>query len=63
MLDVAITLTVQTQLKDPITTVPDRNQGVAERVAAQRVQRLAARKRWNFNRVQPIPPTVTALLP
>jgi hypothetical protein len=41
VIDVAITLTVQTQQRDPVhEPVPDRNEGVAERRAAQRLQRV-----------------------
>ena len=43
VLDVAVTLTVQTQQIDPVTqAVSDGNQGAPERVAAQRLQRLDA---------------------
>jgi len=40
--DVAVTLTVQTQLKIRRRTNSKRNQSAAERIAAQRIQRLPA---------------------
>ncbi len=64
VLDVAITLTVQTQSKDPIT-----KQYQTETKALLNVSPRNVFNVWQLassgthNRVQPIPPTVTALLP
>jgi len=64
VLDVAITLTVQTQLKDPVT-----QQFQTETKALLNVSPRNVFNVWQlasagaFNRVQPMPPTVTALLP
>ena len=64
VLDVAITLDREhAGDRSDHQSVPDRNQGAAERLAAQRVQRLAAGERGRQERVQPMPPSVTALLP
>jgi hypothetical protein len=64
VLDVAITLTVQTQVKDPIT-----NQFQTETKALLNVSPRNVFNVWELasaslnNRVQPMPATVTALLP
>ncbi len=64
VLDVAITLTVQTQLIDPIT-----KQFQTETKALLNVSPRNVFNVWQlasagaFNRVQPMPPTVTNLLP
>src|SRR5262249_11434175 len=64
VLDVAITLTVQTQLVDPLT-----KQFQTETKALLNVSPRNVFNVWElasagvFNRVQPMPPTVTALLP
>ena len=64
VLDVAITLSVQTQKKDPIT-----NQYQTETKALLNVSPRNVFNVWQLasagthNRVQPMPPTVTALLP
>jgi prepilin-type N-terminal cleavage/methylation domain-containing protein len=64
VLDVAITLTVQTQLKDPVT-----NQYQAETKALLNVSPRNVFDVWqlasagNTNRVQPTPATIQALLP
>jgi prepilin-type N-terminal cleavage/methylation domain-containing protein len=64
VLDVAITLTVRTQVKDPIT-----NQYQTETKALLNVSPRNVFNVWQLSsagvaaRVQPIPPTVTALLP
>jgi hypothetical protein len=64
VLDVAITLTVQTQVKDPIT-----NQFQTETKALLNVSPRNVFNVWELasasitSRVQPMPPTVTALLP
>jgi len=64
VLDVAITLTVQTQIKDPIT-----NQFQTETKALLNVSPRNVFNVWQLansgmhSRVQPMPPTVAALLP
>ncbi len=64
VLDVAVTLTVRTQLKDPVT-----NQYQTETKALLNVSPRNVFNVWQlasagmFDRVQPMPPTVTALLP
>jgi hypothetical protein len=66
VLDVAITLTVQTQLKDPTT-----NQFQTETKALLNVSPRNVFDVWQLasaggvvvNRIQPMPPTVLALLP
>ncbi len=64
VLDVAITLTVNTQLIDPITRQVQTETKALLNVSPRNVFNV-----WQlasagiFNRVQPTPPTVTALLP
>jgi prepilin-type N-terminal cleavage/methylation domain-containing protein len=64
VLDVAITLTVRTQVKDPITNQYQTETKALLNVSPRNVfnvwQMASAGVNW---RVQPMPPTVTALLP
>ena len=63
VLDIAITLTVQTQQIDPVTTrLSDRNQGALERVAPECLQHLDDGRPWLTTcAVQSTPPSITPL--
>ncbi len=66
VLDVAITLTVQTQLKDPITNTFQTETKALLNVSPRNVfnvWQLASAGSVYANRVQPMPDTVAALLP
>jgi prepilin-type N-terminal cleavage/methylation domain-containing protein len=66
VLDVAITLTVQTQLKDPITNAYQTETKALLNVSPRNVfnvWELASASGQLSNRVQPMPPTVKNLLP
>jgi prepilin-type N-terminal cleavage/methylation domain-containing protein len=64
VLDVAITLTVKTQLVDPLTKKYQTETKALLNVSPRNVFNVWQLASSNtFNRVQPMPPTVTALLP
>jgi len=64
VLDVAITLTVRTQLIDPVTKQYQTETKALLNVSPRNVFNVwQLASSGTFNRVQPMPPTVTALLP
>ena len=63
VVDVAITLTVKTADKEPADRArSEGDEGAAERLAAQRLQRLAVAGLGISGRVQPLPASVQTLI-